>query len=268
MGGHGLRSLAFLGHSTVLLDFGGVRVLTDPVLRDRVTFLRRVTASPAPAAYRNVDAVVLSHLHHDHCDLPSLRRLGRDVLIVAPPGAAGFLSGNGFRRVLTLRPGRSVSVGHVRLTSTPAVHSGRRGPFGPRAEAVGYLLTTDTFAGYFAGDTDLFDGMGDLRPRLDLALLPVWGWGPNLGPGHLDPQRAAWAVELLRPAHAVPVHWGTLFPYGLSRLYRDRLTRPAAAFAAEVTARGLPTAVHVVPPGGDLAWDSTWDCAWDSAWDR
>jgi L-ascorbate metabolism protein UlaG (beta-lactamase superfamily) len=247
-------SLVFLGHSTVLLDLDGVRVLTDPVLRGRLTFLRRIAAPVTPADHADVDVVVLSHLHHDHCDLRSLALLGRDVRIVAPDGAGGFLRRRGFRRVVTLQAGESHQVGPVTVTATPAVHDGRREPFGPRAAAVGYLIGTGRTAVYFAGDTDLFAGMRDLSPDLDLALIPVWGWGPNLGPGHLDPRRAAEAVALLRPRRAVPIHWGTLFPYGLRVFYRDRLREPARAFAAAVAARELPTEVTVLAPGGGLTW--------------
>lgn len=247
-------SLVFLGHSTVLLDLDGVRVLTDPVLRGRLTFLRRVAAPVAPADHADVDVVVLSHLHHDHCDLRSLALLGRDVRLVAPDGAGDFLRRRGFRQVVTLKAGESHTVGALTVTATPAVHDGRREPFGPRAVAVGYLIGSARSAVYFAGDTDLFAGMRDLSPDLDLALIPVWGWGPNLGPGHLDPQRAAEAVALLRPRRAVPIHWGTLFPYGLRVFYRDRLREPARAFAAAVAARELPTEVRVLAPGSGLTW--------------
>lgn len=247
-------SLVFLGHSTVLLDLDGVRVLTDPVLRGRLTFLRRVAAPVSAQHHADIDAVVLSHLHHDHCDLRSLALLGRDVPIVAPDGAGDFLRRRGFRQVVTLKAGESHPVGPVTVTATPAVHDGRREPFGPRAAAVGYLIRSPDTAVYFAGDTDLFAGMRDLSRDLDLALIPVWGWGPNLGPGHLNPQRAAEAVALLRPRRAVPIHWGTLFPYGLRVFYRDRLHQPARAFAAAVTARELPTEVRVLAPGGGLTW--------------
>ncbi len=247
-------SLVFLGHSTVLLDIGGVRVLTDPVLRGRLLFLRRHAAPVAVGHYAGIDAVVLSHLHHDHCDLRSLALLGRDVRLIAPDGAGDFLRRRGFRQVVTLAAGQSHAVGPVTVTATPAVHDGRREPFGPRAAAVGYLLASGQTAVYFAGDTDLFAGMRELCPDLDLALIPVWGWGPNLGTGHLDPERAAEATALLRPRRAVPVHWGTLFPYGLRPFYADRLHTPARAFAAAVAARGLPTEVSLLTPGSGLTW--------------
>ncbi|MDI1460919.1 MBL fold metallo-hydrolase [Catellatospora sp. KI3] len=247
-------SAVFLGHSTVLLALGGVRVLTDPVLRSRLLFLRRTAAAVAPDHYAAVDAVVLSHLHHDHCDLPSLALLGRDVQLIAPEGAEDFLRRRGFARVVTLRAGRSHTVGQVTVTATPALHDGRREPFGPRAAAVGYLIESGQAAVYFAGDTDLFGAMADLCPELDLALLPVWGWGPNLGPGHLDPERAAAAVALLRPRFTVPVHWGTLFPYGLKPFFGGRLRTPPRAFADAVAARGTPTEVRLLAPGRGMTW--------------
>jgi hypothetical protein len=80
---------------------------------------------------------------------------------------------------------------------------------------MGHVLEACGTRVYASGDTDLFDGMSALGP-LDVALLPVWGWGPTLGPGHLDPARAALAVERLRPRVAVPVHWGSLALTGLT----------------------------------------------------
>ncbi|MFD0689089.1 MBL fold metallo-hydrolase [Actinomadura fibrosa] len=249
-----MASLTYLGHATALLDVGGVRVLTDPVLRDRVAFLRRVVPPVPREACAAADVVLISHLHHDHCDLPSLAALEADPMIIAPPGGDRFLRAHGFGRVVALRPGESHTAGPVRVTAAPAVHDGRRRPFGPGAGAVGYLVTTADAAAYFAGDTGLFDGMRDLCPRLDLALVPVWGWGPNLGDGHLDPHAAAEAVARLRPRVAVPVHWGTFFPYGLAPFFRNRLRRPGHDFAAAVRARRLRTEVRVLPPGGGMTW--------------
>ena len=243
----------FLGHSTVLLEVAGVRVLTDPALRERLMFLRRVAPPIPPAAYDSVDVVAISHLHHDHCDLPSLARLGRDVAIVVPWGGDGLLRRNGFRNVVALRPGETYRAGAVGLTATPARHDGHRKPFGPSAASVGYLITGAETSTYFAGDTDLFPAMAELSAGLDLALLPVWGWGPNLGPGHLDPLRAAQAVELLRPRRVVPIHWGTLFPRGLRPFYADRLREPPRVFA-DAVARGGGTEAVVLEPGGGATW--------------
>ena len=67
---------------------------------------------------------------------------------------------------------------------------------------------------YFAGDTDVFPGMAELAP-VDVALLPIWGWGPTMGPGHMDPARAAEAAALLGARLAIPIHWGTYYPVHL-----------------------------------------------------
>jgi L-ascorbate metabolism protein UlaG (beta-lactamase superfamily) len=249
-----LTSMTFLGHATVLLEMGGVRIITDPVLRQRVAFLRRAVPLPAAAAYDGIDVVLISHLHHDHCDLPSLALFGTQPQIIVPVGGEEFLRRHGFPRTVPLRPGESREAGAVTVTATPAVHDGRRVPFGPRAAAVGYLVTTEDTAAYFAGDTDLFPEMEDLCPKLDIALLPVWGWGPNLGAGHLDPERAAEAVARLRPRRAVPVHWGTFLPYGLRRPFSHRLRRPGPEFADLVRARGLPAEVRVMESGDTLTW--------------
>jgi L-ascorbate metabolism protein UlaG (beta-lactamase superfamily) len=245
-----LPEIRFLGHSTVLVQLDGVRILTDPVLRDRVAHLRRRERLHPEALGEPVDAVVLSHIHQDHLDFPSLATLGRGVRLIVPRGAAGLLARRGFHTVEELRAGDATEVGGVRVIATPALHDGFRPPFGPRADCLGFLLHGSARI-YFAGDTDLFPGMGGLG-RLDLALLPVWGWGPWIGAGHLDPARAAEAAALMRPRLAVPIHWGTLHPIGLGRWSRSFLTQPPRDFAA-FARRAVPhTTVHVVPPGGAL----------------
>lgn len=255
-------AIRFLGHSTVRLELAGRVVLTDPVLAGRVGPLRRVCAPPAAGDHAGVDLVLLSHLHADHLHLPSLRRL-RGARVVVPRGAGEWLRGRGIEGVEELAPGEELVDGELRVTGVQAAHSGHRwGPRstrGPQARAMGHLLETADVRVYASGDTDLFDAMSDL-PRPDVALLPVWGWGPDLGPGHLDPDRAAEAVARLRPRVTVPVHWGTLAPAGLPRApgrrgarMRDRLVAPPREFAAAVAASGAGTRVALTEPGDAVA---------------
>jgi L-ascorbate metabolism protein UlaG (beta-lactamase superfamily) len=144
--------------------------------------------------------------------------------------------------------GDSLDIGGVRVTAVRALHSGFRPPFGPTAAAIGYVISGSRSV-YFAGDTDLMDDMGALPVPIDVALLPVWGWGPTLGRGlHLDPRRAAEALRLIRPRAAVPIHWGTYWPYAMGRIHPERLVHPPMSFvdhAAELApdVQMLPTAV-------------------------
>ena len=232
----------------MLVELGGVRLLTDPVLRPGVAHLRR--AVPAPDAPAWLDAALVSHLHRDHLDVPSLRRLGELPLLVGPAGAGRSLRQVG-PPVRELASGEELTLGALTIHATRAVHDGRRSPVSPRVEALGFLIE-GRLRVYFAGDTELFDGMAELAP-LDVALLPVAGWGSSLGPGHMDAEQAARAAGLLRPGIAVPIHWGTYAPIWLRR-GRDRLLRdPPLAFAGHMARLAPDTRVEILQPGGSLA---------------
>jgi L-ascorbate metabolism protein UlaG (beta-lactamase superfamily) len=240
------RRVSYLGHATTLVELDGVRLLTDPVLGRRVAHLVRST--PAPKA-GDPTAVLISHGHLDHLDRPSLRRLPPDTRLVVPTGLGRVVAELGFRDVRELAAGGEVRVGPVVVRATPAEHGGRSTPGRPTG-AIGYVLLGSARI-FFAGDTDLFDGMTGLVPDLDLALLPIWGWGPWIGPGHLDPARAAEAVARLRPRIAVPIHWGTLRPFYRSSRARF-LREPAEAFVAAVRERAPHTEIRVLAPGESL----------------
>jgi L-ascorbate metabolism protein UlaG (beta-lactamase superfamily) len=240
--------ITWIGHSTVLIELDGVRLLTDPLLRNRVAHLRRVVTVEADAG-SNADAVLISHLHYDHLDLPSLRRLDRSRLLVVPRGARSLVAKQGFRHVVEVEPGERVDVNGVTVEATYAEHDGNRGPLGTKASAVGFLASGNGRI-YFAGDTDLFERMSDLAP-LDVAILPVAGWGPRLPPGHLDPRLAAQALALLRPRVAVPVHWGTYRRIGLSR-DPAVLREPAESFVQFAAEFAPDVDVRVVDPGGSV----------------
>lgn len=207
-----IPSLTYIGHATVLIEIDGVRLLTDPILRDRLGHLRRLGPALIRAWAGLLDAVLISHVHWDHLDLPSLRHLGTDIRLIVPSGAARALLRWGFRDIDELRPEESVTVGALNIEATYAHHSGFRPPFGPAAECLRFIVSGSRRL-YFAGDTDLFPQMAALGGDLDVALLPVWGWRPYLGPGHLNPRRAAEALTMLRPAPRRDLErgWTTLF---------------------------------------------------------
>jgi L-ascorbate metabolism protein UlaG (beta-lactamase superfamily) len=230
----------------VLIALDGVRLATDPVLRDRVGPLVRVVGAVPADGLGPLDGVLLSHLHADHADLPSLRRVAA-ATVIAPPLAGAWLRRRGVNAVRELRPGETISLGTVRVTATPATHDRRRRPLGPAADPIGYLVRGSRSV-YFAGDTDLYPAMAELRGSVDVALVPIWGWGPSVGAGHLDPARAAEAIAMIAPAVAIPIHWGTFALRWSVPRARDR-GRPAAEFVA-LTERLAPAVeVRVLAPG-------------------
>jgi L-ascorbate metabolism protein UlaG (beta-lactamase superfamily) len=247
-----MAQVTWIGHGTALVDLDGVRLLTDPLLRDRVAHLRRRVPPPAAAALRDLDAVLVTHLHRDHLDLPSLRRVARNVPIVVPRGGGRLLLRRGFDDVREVAPGDEGAIGSLTLRATEARHHGGRGVVGAHGPALGYLIS-GTRSIYHAGDTDLFDGMRAIGATgLDLALVPIWGWASRLGPGHLDPLRAAQALEMLAPRRAVPIHWGTYAVGPSARRPPPYLRAPLAPFIA--AAHELAPDVTVVPlePGQSL----------------
>jgi L-ascorbate metabolism protein UlaG (beta-lactamase superfamily) len=241
------EGLTWLGHATVLIEIAGLRLLTDPVLGRRVGLLRRVVPPPYESSTDRIDAVLLSHLHSDHADLASLRRIGRTALVFAPAGAVAWLRRRGFEHLRELSVGSTTAIGQVTVEATPARHDGRRWRHAPPAEAVGYLVEGERCI-YFAGDTDLFPEMASLEGRIDVALLPVWGWGATLGPDHMDPVRAARAAAVIQPRVAIPIHWGTLGP-PWARRGQDWLAQPPHAFADEAARLAPDVQVRLLRPG-------------------
>jgi L-ascorbate metabolism protein UlaG (beta-lactamase superfamily) len=238
--------LTWLGHSTTVIELGGVRIITDPVVRARVAHLRRPAHVP-PEALAAADLVLVSHVHWDHLDLPSLDLIERDTPIVVPAGAGRLLDRHGFQHIVEVKAGDVFAVQDVSVRATHAEHTATRGPFGVRAPALGYLIERPRKI-YFAGDTDLFAGMAALSGSLEVALLPIWGWGPRLPPGHLDPERAARALQLLRPRIAIPIHWGTYSPINRP----PASDGPAQEFVRQAALLAPQIDVRVLAVGGSL----------------
>lgn len=240
--------ITFIGHATLLLEMSGIRVLTDPILRNRVLHLRRRNRIVDSLVANNLDVVLISHAHWDHLDLPSLRIIGTSTPLIVPKGVEQLLRRKGFRNVTELSVGDIMTIGEIKISATYADHDGARLRFGQGSESIGYLIES-THRIYFPGDTALYPHMTDLADGLDLALLPVWGWGPNLGPGHMNPYQAALALRLLSPQFAIPIHWGTMFPIGLSWIFPKLLIDPPHAFANFASKLAPEVTVNILAPG-------------------
>lgn len=241
--------ITYVGHATLLIEINGVRMLTDPILRTRIVHLRRRQLPLLAQWQEEIDAVLISHLHYDHLDFPSLLRLGRKIRLIVPVGAAALLRQHGFSNVEELRAGERTSVRGVPVTATTAIHNGARGPLGPIAACLGYIVGAAGSRTYFAGDTDLYPEMAQMAGQVDVGLLPVWGWGPTLGAGHMDPYRAAQAGQLIAPQIAIPIHWGTLYPLAIHRLTKAFLIDPPLLFREFMLRMAPQVDVRILQPG-------------------
>jgi L-ascorbate metabolism protein UlaG (beta-lactamase superfamily) len=243
------NSIRWLGHSTVLIELDGIRLLTDPLLRRRVATLRR--ASPLDVeGLEALDAVLISHVHYDHLDVASLRKLGRDTTVAVPTGAGKVVSRLGFAAVKEVSAGDTLMMGPVSVSAVHAEHGSSRLSVRSTA-ALGYIVTGSSRI-YFLGDTDLFPGMETAAGDVDVALIPIWGWGPSLGTGHLDPRSAAEALNRIRPRLAVPIHWGTYFPAMSRPSHREFLHTPPEEFLRAAAEIAPDLEVRVLAPGESL----------------
>lgn len=252
--------MTWVGHSTVLVDVDGVRILTDPLLTRRLAHLRRRVPMPNVSP---VDVVLISHVHMDHLHLPSLRMMASGARLIVPEGSAPLVRKLRFRSIEEVRRGAvirlrdpaqgrsAVDVGVVTANHLPA-----RGPHSRvSAPPVGYVLRGAGRNVYFAGDTDLFDEMRALGP-LDVALLPIWGWGPSLGELHLNPESAAVATSWLDPSTVIPIHWGTYSPLQVGRGRPAWIDQPPDAFRDALAGLGIEDRLCLLQPGGSLQVDT------------
>ena len=235
------------GHSTASIRHDGTHLLTDPLLTERVAHLtRRRGAAPRGLV---PDAVVVSHLHHDHLHLPSLRRLPAGTVVVLPVGGAGLLSSLDVEAI-EVAAGDQVRVGAVTVEAVRAVHDGRRHPgsswSGP---ALGYVIAGRART-WFVGDSGPADLLGADVGTTDVVLVPVGGWGPvsrrSVRGQHLGPREAADLAERVHASMAVPVHYGTMWPSGMRA--KQSFHSPGQEFA------GLCPQAHVLAPGESATW--------------
>lgn len=241
-------SVTWLGHSTAVVDLAGTRLVTDPLLHRHAGMLRRRGGTPAQA-WRGADAVLLSHLHHDHAELRSLRLFNGAPILTAPANAR-WARGRGLVSMGLMEEWVPVKGVHVRLVR--AIHRARPMPHRPNT-ANGHLVRGAGVRIWVVGDSEPFPGMAHL-PQLaggpvDVALIPVGGWGPRLSEGHMDPARAARVCAEVGVGVAIPVHWGTLHAPGWRNLPRGWMDHAGEAFAAAAARVAPDTRVVVLAPG-------------------
>jgi L-ascorbate metabolism protein UlaG (beta-lactamase superfamily) len=249
-GASGLR-ITWLGHSTLLIESDGVRVLTDPVFGERASpfsFAGPKRFHPVPATIAELpplDAVLLSHNHYDHFCKSSLMELAKTkVPIITSLGVGAYLEPLGVDpRVLTELDwweGFTLPGGALAFTAAPAQHFSGRG-IGDRNVSLwsSWVITTERRKLFFSGDTGLTTELADIGARLgpfDVTMLEIGAWNAAWGDIHLGPENALSAFEMLGKGTFLPIHWGT-FDLALHRW--DEPAETLLALAAQRDARLL-----------------------------
>ncbi len=218
----GLRA-TWLGHSTVLLEIDGVRVLTDPVWGERVSPFswagpRRFHEMPvAIDELPPLDAVLVSHDHYDHLCYATIRALAkRDVPFITSLGVGAHLEAWGVpsARITELDWWEETTLAKAGLsfTATPSRHFSGRGNGANRTLWSSWVLTADDHRVFFSGDTGLtseLEAIGQKHGPFDLVMLEVGAFHPSWGAIHLGPENALAAHRMLQGKTLLPVHWGT-----------------------------------------------------------
>lgn len=250
----------WVGQATFLIRGNSATVLTDPVWSQTAgptSWLgpRRV-AKPGIDfdEVPRVDAILLSHDHYDHCDIPSLRRFARrdDPLIVSPLGYRSLLSGAGFSRIVELDWWQeNASQPGLGVTLVPARHWTRRTPFGTNRRLWGgYMLKIGGRSVYFVGDSGyqegLFSEIGRRCGPPDLALIPIGAYEPRwfMAPAHMNPAEAVRVHVDVGARKSIAMHWGTF------QLTDEGLEEPVRALNQAVAGVGLGAASFSAPAIG------------------
>jgi L-ascorbate metabolism protein UlaG (beta-lactamase superfamily) len=225
----GLR-VTWLGHSTLMIEIDGMRVLTDPVFGPRASPVpfagpKRFHRVPAQIAQLPpLDAVLLSHDHHDHLDPPSIRELARlRVPFVTSLGVGARLERLGVDPELITEldwwETHAVGGGALSLTATPAQHFSGRGLFDRNRKTLwsSFVLATSDRRVFFSADTGLTDELSEIGRRygpFELSMIEIGAWHPAWGSIHLGPANALRAFDMLGGGTLLPIHWAT-FDLGL-----------------------------------------------------
>ncbi|MDY7227222.1 MBL fold metallo-hydrolase [Hyalangium rubrum] len=269
----GLR-VTWLGHSSVLLEIDGHRILTDPVWGDRASPLswvgpKRWYAPPIPLAeLPEIDAVAISHDHYDHLDYPTLKAM-KDwkTTFIVPLGVGAHLESWGIpeARIVELDWWQQTKVGSIEVTCTPARHaSGRTGIDKDATLWAGYAFAGPKHRVYFSGDTGLFPAMKDIGEKLgpfDVTMIEVGQYNSAWPDWHIGPEQAVRAHEMVRGRVLVPVHWGlfTLAAHG----WTEPIERVLAAAGQSGQTAIVPKPGQSIEPGAPPAAERWWpDLAW------
>jgi N-acyl-phosphatidylethanolamine-hydrolysing phospholipase D len=245
----------WIGHATMLVQAGGLNVLTDPIFSERASPLswigprRHQPPGLALAQLPHIDVVVISHNHYDHCDLPSLQALaaqaGGPPLFLVPLGVKAWMADNGIAGAVELDWWQGHSIGGTEFVFTPVQHWSGRGLTDRLATLWGgWAVFAPDFQFFFSGDTGYSKDFADIRERFaarqgeqgfDLALIPVGAYEPRwfMVNQHVNPEEAVRIHRDLKARHSLGIHWGTF------ELTDEALDEAPRALASARSAQGV-----------------------------
>jgi L-ascorbate metabolism protein UlaG (beta-lactamase superfamily) len=244
--------ITWLGHASFLVQLDGVSLLVDPALLPKLFggVERNVPPGVRIEDLPRIDAVLVSHAHYDHLDLPTIQAVGAPVVT-----GLGLERWFRDRRVFATELGwwSSTRVGPVKITFVPSQHWSRRGLFDTnRTLWGGFVIEGSRATIYHSGDTAWFDGFKEIGarfPRIDAALLPIGAYDPAwfMETMHLNPEQALRAFQDLGARTFVAMHWGTF------KLADEPLDEPPRRVEAERARLGIaPERVRVLAVGETL----------------
>lgn len=240
-------SVTWVGHSTFLIQLGGLNIITDPVWAGKMAFQKRLAPPGIPLGQvPPIDVVLISHSHYDHLSIGTLRRLKGPMRLLVPAGLGAKLRMKGFSQITEVHWWDHVNINGVNFTFVPAQHSTRRNPWDTNQSLWGGWVMEQERAGqpssgrvsgavsngvvpadrtaarpvlsdqpviYFAGDSGYFEGFKEIgvRKAIDLALMPIGAYEPEwfMGPQHVTPEQALQAFEDVKANWFVPMHYGS-----------------------------------------------------------
>lgn len=203
------NSVAFVGHSTLIYDFDGVKIITDPMLYNQIKHIRKNTPIVRDSIPRQFDLILLTHFHMDHFHYPSLRLLDKTAEVVVPRGMKHRLQTLGFTKITEIKPQQVIETHGLKIQAIPCEHDGRRFYAGPERDTFGYLISSKKYKVFSCGDTAMTDYFNGLK--CDIAFMPVGCYTPaSLQDRHCSPEQSFMMFQAMQAKRFVPIHFGTL----------------------------------------------------------
>lgn len=244
-------SVTWIGHSTFLIQTGGINILTDPVWAERMGMQKRLTKPGMPIReLPEIDAVMISHGHYDHLDFASIRKLKGDPVFYVPEGLGASFRRRGYKKVKEAVWWEAYDIEDVRFTFVPAQHWTRRTLWDTNTSHWGgWVIEYKGFSIYFAGDTGYFRGFKEIGEKMsvDAVLMPIGAYEPEwfMKVSHINPEDAVTAyLDLNAKGPFIPMH------YGAFRLADDTGPEALERLLAEWEKRALdPDKLNVMKIG-------------------